>query len=140
MLNESTPEVYMPPAVVREKSYVPSMEVYETLYRRSVEDTDAFWREQAVEHIDWIRSFDTVCSADLESGKIEWFQGGLLNVSAQCIDRHLVKRGAKTALLWEGDEPGDVRKITYQELHDEVCRMANVLRSHGIGKGDRVAL
>ncbi len=140
MLNASKPEVYAPPAAVREKSYVPSMEVYETLYRQSIEDPDVFWNEQAVENIDWIRSFDTVCSADLESGKMEWFQGGLLNISAQCIDRHLKERGAKTALLWEGDEPGDVREISYQELHDEVCRMANVLRSYGIRKGDRVAL
>ena len=140
MSNESKLTVYTPPTTVKERSYIPSMEAYKVLYRRSIESPEVFWSEQAIEHIDWIRPFEQVCSAHLETGQMDWFLGGQLNISAQCIDRHLLERGAKTALLWEGDEPGDVREISYQELHDEVCRMANVLRRHGIFKGDRVAL
>ena len=77
---------------------------------------------------------------DLASGRIGWFLGGRLNVSANCLDRHLAQRGDKTALLWEGDEPGDNRRVTYAELHEQVCRLANALRGRGIGKGDRVAI
>jgi acetyl-CoA synthetase len=84
--------------------------------------------------------FDTVVEEDLRSGKIAWFLGGTLNVSANCLDRHLPARANKTALLWEGDEPGENRSVTYGELHEQTCRLANALRSRGIGKGDRVAI
>ena len=140
MSEESQVTVYSPPASVREGSYISSMDAYKALYRESIEKPDVFWAEKAREELEWIRPFDQVCEGSLATGDIRWFEGGQLNVSAQCIDRHLASRANKTAILWEGDEPGDVRRISYQELHDEVCRMANVLQQHGIGKGDRVAL
>jgi acetyl-CoA synthetase len=140
MSEESQVSIYSPPASVREGSYISSMDAYNALYRDSIEKPDVFWAKQAREELEWIRPFDRVCEGSLASGNVRWFEGGQLNVSAQCIDRHLASRANKVAILWEGDEPGDVRRISYQELHDEVCRMANVLRQHGIGKGDRVAL
>ena len=110
------------------------------MYARSMEDRDGFWREQAESLLDWMAPFETVVEEDLASGRIGWFLGGRLNVSANCLDRHLAQRGDKTALLWEGDEPGDNRRVTYSELHEQVCRLANALRGRGIGKGDRVAI
>ena len=140
MTEELRVSTYSPPASVREGSHVSSMEVYDALYRESVQNPEGFWAERARKEIDWIRPFEKVCEGDLATGDVRWYEGGQLNVSVQCIDRHLANRARKTAILWEGDEPADVRSISYQELHDEVCRMANVLRQHGIGKGDRVAL
>ena len=140
MTEELRVSTYSPPASVREGSHVSSMEVYDALYRESVQNPEGFWAERARKEIDWIRPFEKVCEGDLATGDVRWYEGGQLNVSVQCVDRHLANRARKTAILWEGDEPGDVRSISYQELHDEVCRMANVLRQHGIGKGDRVAL
>lgn len=140
MTEELRVSTYSPPASVREGSHVSSMEAYDALYRESVQNPEGFWAERARKEIDWIRPFEKVCEGDLATGDVRWYEGWQLNVSVQCIDRHLANRARKTAILWEGDEPGDVRSISYQELHDEVCRMANVLRQHGIGKGDRVAL
>ena len=107
-------------------------------YAQSMSDP-AYWKTQAEEHLDWIEPFKTVCEGSLAEGHIRWFEGGTLNASTQCIDRHLAQRGQKVALLWESDEPGGA-SITYQQLHDEVCRFANLLRAYGVEKGDRVAL
>ena len=133
-------ERYAPPARVREGALVTSREEYDRLYRRSIEDRDAFWSEMADQFITWAAPYSKVCDEDLRTGKIEWFAGGKLNVSVNCLDRHLATRGAKPALIMEGDEPGTVRQMTYQEVHDEVGRVANYLRSKGVGKGDRVAI
>ena len=135
-----TEERYPPPPAARDGALITSAERYAAMYARSVEDRDGFWREQAESLLDWMAPFETVVEEDLASGRIGWFLGGRLNVSANCLDRHLAKRGDKTALLWEGDEPGDNRRVTYAELHEQVCRLANALRSRGIGKGDRVAI
>ena len=119
---------------------VGSMEQYAALYRRSIEDPDAFWAQQARERLDWYQDFHTVADCDLASGVVSWFLGGRLNVAYNCLDRHLATRGDKTAILWEGDDPENVRHITYRELYYAVGRMANVLRHYGVRKGDRVAI
>ena len=135
-----TEERYPPPPAARDGALITSAERYAAMYARSVQERDAFWREQAESLLDWMAPFETVVDEDLASGRIGWFLGGRLNVSANCLDRHLARRADKTALLWEGDEPGDNRRVTYGELHEQVCRLANALRSRGIGKGDRVAI
>ncbi len=114
---------------------------YEAMYRESIADPEAFWAEQG-RSIDWIRPFTQVRDVSYAPGDvhIRWFHDGTLNVSANCIDRHLPDRGNQPAIVWEGDRPGDTRTIPYRELHEEVCRMANALRQRGIGKGDRVTI
>ncbi|NRA37879.1 MAG: acetate--CoA ligase [Planctomycetes bacterium] len=125
---------------VREGAHISSFEQYQEMYDRSINDPDGFWGDMAHDFLDWTQDFTTVSDCDLNEGKIGWFLGGKLNVSYNCIDRHLEKRAQQVAILFEGDEPGDVRKITYQELHDEVCRMANVLKENGVKKGDIVGI
>ena len=95
--------------------------------------------KQAEKFIDWYKPWDEVLDYDYSQGHIKWFLGGRLNVCYNCVDRHVNKHGDKTAIIWEGNEPGDVRKYTYTELQEQVCRFANVLKQNGIGKGDRVA-
>jgi acetyl-CoA synthetase len=114
---------------------------YEEMYARSIDEPEAFWRDEA-KRIDWIKPFTKVknVSWDPDDLFIKWFEDGTLNVSANCLDRHLAKRGQQTAILWEGDDPKDSRAITYAELHAEVCRFANVLKARGVKKGDRVTL
>ena len=110
------------------------------MYARSVEDPDGFWAEQAEAHIDWFRTWDTVQSWDYHAGDISWFAGARLNVSYNCLDRHLEERGERTAIIWEGDDPSESRTLTYRELHDAVCRFATALKGIGVKKGDRVCL
>lgn len=117
-----------------------SGEAYRTLYRQSVADPETFWAEQARHFLDWSREWNRVMNCDFTSGHIRWFDGGQLNVSFNCLDRHLERRGDQAALLWEGDDPSQQKKITYRELHREVCRFANVLKAQGVRKGDRVCL
>ncbi|MBI5947166.1 MAG: acetate--CoA ligase [Chloroflexi bacterium] len=133
-------ESYAPPARVREGALVASRAAYDDLYRRSVEEPDAFWTGMANEFIDWIAPFSKVKEEDFHTGKIGWFLGGKLNVSANCLDRHLATRGDQAALVWEGDEPGENRSLTYRQVYEETCRLANVLKSRGVRKGDRVAI
>ena len=133
-------ESYPPPARVRDGSLVQSRDAYVELHRRSIEDREAFWAEQANENLDWMKSFETVVEEDFTTGRIAWFEGGTLNVSANCLDRHLAARGDKVAFLWEGDEPGENRSLTYREVADEVGRLGNALRARGVDKGDRVAI
>ncbi|MGK2285353.1 acetate--CoA ligase [Pedomonas sp. V897] len=115
-------------------------EQYEAMYRRSVEDPEGFWAEQA-RMLTWetfpTRIKNTRFAPDVS---IRWFEDGVLNVSANCIDRHLPRKALDTAILWEGDSPEEERRITYQQLHDDVCRMANVIRELGVKKGDRVTI
>jgi acetyl-CoA synthetase len=114
---------------------------YEEMYARSIKDPDGFWGAEA-KRIDWIKPFTRVknVSWNPDNLSIKWFEDGSLNVAANCIDRHLPKRAKQTAILWEGDDPAQSRAITYQELHDEVCRFANVLKAHGVRRGDRVTI
>ena len=139
-MSDNTILPIIPPANVVSKSYFSSYEKYVELYKKSVSSPNAFWKEQAEKHLVWIKPFTSVSSGSFDEGNISWFEDGQLNVSVQCIDRHLETRRDQTAILWEGDEPSDVKRISYQELHDKVCQLANVLKKHGIKKGDRVAL
>src|ERR1051325_588852 len=124
----------------RERALI-DREKYEAMYARSISHPEEFWREQA-KRLDWIKRFTKVknVSWDPDNLYIKWFEDGTLNVSANCIDRHLPKRAKQTAIIWEGDDPKDSKHITYQELHDEVCRFANVLRNRNVEKGDRVTI
>jgi acetyl-CoA synthetase len=117
-------------------------EQYEAMYAQSVEDPDTFWAEQAEQYLTWFRKWDTVLdwSFGEDDLHINWFKGGTLNVSYNCLDRHLETRGDQVAIIWEGDNPDEDRKITYRELHAEVCKFANVLKERGVKKGDRVSL
>ena len=139
-----TDEVYEPPAHFSENALVSSKEEYEELYRRSVEDSEAFWRKEA-DRIDWFSGFDTVRDVSFTPGDvhIRWYEGGTTNASYNCLDRHLENgRGDKTALIFEPDDPDEqaVEHITYRDLHRRVCRFANVLKKHGVEQGDRVTI
>ncbi|MFC4273378.1 acetate--CoA ligase [Sneathiella chungangensis] len=114
---------------------------YQAMYRASIEDPIAFWGEHG-KRIDWIKPYTKVkdVSYDPEDLHIRWFYDGTLNVSYNCLDRHLESRGDSTAIIWEGDDPNDDKTLTYRELHAEVCKFANVLKAQGIKKGDRVTL
>ncbi len=113
---------------------------YQAMYRRSIEDPDGFWAEQA-RRLDWLSFPTRIKDVDFnDDARIRWFEDGTLNVSANCIDRHLATRGDQTAILWEGDDPKVDRKITYRELHRQVGKLANVLKELGVKKGDRVTI
>ena len=113
---------------------------YETLYAESIDSPHTFWPRMATTFLDWLAPFTQLNDCNMAAGSVRWFIGGKLNVTLNCIDRHLPKRAQQTAILWEGDEPGLERKITYQELHDEVCKLANVMKQRGVKKGDRVCI
>src|SRR6201991_3432799 len=114
---------------------------YQDMYARSVSDPNGFWAEQA-KRIDWMKPFHKVENVSFAPGNIsiKWFEDGVLNAAWNCIDRHLAKRGDQTAIIWEGDDPSQSKHITYRQLHDEVCRMANILRNRNVKKGDRVTI
>jgi len=116
-----------------------SLDQYRELYRRSLEEPEAFWRQQA-ECLEWFHPPHTICDVDNETVDFGWFLGGRLNACFNCVDRHLDTRGDKTALLWVADEPGVYRRISYRELKHMVARIANVLLAHGVRRGDRVAI
>jgi acetyl-CoA synthetase len=132
--------VFAAPARVAQGALIPDLAAYRRLYEESLRQPDAFWGRMAREHLTWIHEFRTVQDCDWKQGLVAWFLGGKLNVCENCVDRHVQTRGDQVAILWEGDEPGQNRRITYRELQREVCRMANVLRHHGLRKGDRVAI
>ena len=113
---------------------------YQAMYARSVEDPEGFWAEQAEIFLDWNQGWETVFEADLPAGRVRWFDGAVLNACYNCIDRHLPGRAGQTAIIWEGDDPADDARVTYRQLHDAVCRLANGLRSRGVSKGDRVCI
>src|SRR5690349_13477749 len=114
---------------------------YEGAYAESIRDPDGFWRREAG-RLDWLKPFTKVKNTSWEPDNlfIKWFEDGALNVSANCIDRHLSERGNQTAIIWEGDDPKDSKHISYKQLHEEVCRFANVLKARGVKKGDRVTI
>jgi acetyl-CoA synthetase len=113
---------------------------YLSMYQRSIEDPAAFWAEQADAFLSWDKRWDTVLDWDFHKGHIRWFEGGRLNACYNCVDRHLETRGDQTAFIWEGDDPARDARISYRELHEHVCRLANVLKSRGVRKGDRVCI
>jgi acetyl-CoA synthetase len=132
--------VFEPSAAAKQRTHT-TAEQYEERYERSLSDPDGFWHEQA-QRIDWIKPFTKVKNTSFQypDVSIKWFEDGELNISANCIDRHLATRGDQVAIIWEGDTPGTQETITYRELHERVCRCANVLKSLGVCKGDRVTI
>jgi len=117
-----------------------SEQQYQEMYRQSVDDPDAFWSEQAKTFLHWDQLWSKVVDWDFHTADIRWFEGAKLNVSYNCLDRHLEKRGDQTAIIWEGDDPGEDKHISYRQLHAEVCKFANGLKSRGVKKGDRVCI
>ena len=133
-------EVFPVPDAVAREARIDAAR-YEELYRHSLEDPDGFWAEQA-QILDWIKPFTEVRDVSFarDDVRIRWFADGVLNACANCLDRHLPQRADQTAILWEGDDPADQKALTYAELHREVCRFANVLKTLGVRKGDRVTI
>ena len=127
------------PDAVRQRAHL-NNDDYLRLYQQSIEQPEIFWAEQAKVFLDWSKPWTSVQQGDLLSGQGSWFKGGQLNVSYNCIDRHLEQRGEQIALIWEGDNPSESAHITYNKLHHNVCRLANVLKSRGVKKGDRVCI
>ena len=113
---------------------------YQAMYQRSLEDPEGFWAEMANAFLSWDQAWDSVVRYDFAKGDAEWFAGGKLNVCYNCIDRHLPQRAHQTALIWEGDNPADSKHISYGELHEHVCKLANTLKARGVRKGDRVCI
>ncbi len=115
-------------------------EQYQEMYKQSIEQPDVFWGAQADQHLDWIKPWGTVSRQDFHKAEVAWFEGGQLNLSVNCIDRHLSDRADQTAIIWEGDDPNRSEHISYKMLHDKVCQLANALKQMGVVKGDRVCL
>ena len=136
-------EVYEPNADLRDRAHVKSMDEYREEYARSIADPEAFWAAKAAE-FHWFKKWDTVRSYnyDMDAGPIaiEWFAGGQTNITYNCLDRHLNAKGDQVAIIWEGNEPGEDATLTYKELHEQVCKFANVLKARGVNKGDRVSI
>ncbi len=134
---------FEPSAEFREKAYIKSYDQYKEMYDRSIKDPEGFWGEVA-EDFHWEKKWDKVrdYNYNRNDGKIriEWFSGARTNITYNCLDRHLEKRGDQAAIIWEGNEPGTDRKITYKELHEQVCKFANVLKANGVEKGDRISI
>ncbi len=136
----SEERTFPPSAEISSKAHIGSIEQYEDMYKKSVDDPDGFWGDIAEKNITWYKKWDRVLEYDFHKPEIKWFQGGKLNASVNCLDRHLERgRKDKTAILWEADD-GSNRTYTYEQLHREVNRFANVLKKNGIVKGDRVAI
>jgi acetyl-CoA synthetase len=133
-------KIYEIPAEWKRRAFI-SEAKYKDMYARSLNDPNKFWAE-AAERLDWIKPFTKVKNTSFapDNVSIKWFEDGSLNVAYNCIDRHLATRGGQTAIIWEGDDPKDDKKITYRELHAEVCKFANVLKARGVEKGDRVTI
>ena len=132
-------DLYSIPEEFQKRAHITEQR-YREMYRRSIEDPEGFWSEQADRCVSWSARWKHVLDWDFTKGYVRWFEGGRLNACFNCVDRHLATRGAQTAIIWEGNEPDQSRTITYRELYEQVCRLANVFKDRGIGKGDRVCL
>src|SRR5262245_6443732 len=140
MSSETAPQLHAPPRNFSAKAHVKSLAEYRRVYDESVRDPERFWAAVA-QRLLWDKPFGRVLEWSFETARIRWYEGGRLNVSANCLDRHVAEgRGDRTAILWEGDDPHESRTLSYRELLAEVCRFANVLRAHGVQKGDRVCI
>ena len=136
----SASKTYKVPAAWKKRAHIDN-EGYEKMYAASIKNPDKFWKKQG-KRIDWFKPYKKVKNVSFEypNVSIKWFEDGVTNVSYNCIDRHLKKRGDQTAIIWEGDDPYYDKKITYNELYEHVCRLANVMKSNGVKKGDRVTI
>ncbi len=136
-------EVYQPSTSLQERAFINSMEAYHAEYERSIADPEAFWAEKA-EEFHWFKKWDTICSYNYDMDKgpisIKWFEGGKTNITYNCLDRHLDNKGDQRAIIWEGNSPDEDATLTFRELHEQVCKFANVLKSRGVKKGDRVSI
>jgi acetyl-CoA synthetase len=132
-------KIYEVPSAIAKRAHIDHAK-YEQMYKRSVDDPEGFWAEQAETFLDWFESWDKVLDWDFEKGHIRWFEGGKLNATHNCLDRHLDTRGDHAAIIWESDDPKDSQTLTYRELHQQVCKFANVLRDCEVKKGDRVCI
>ncbi len=132
-------KVYEIPSELAANAHI-TRDKYEEMYRRSIDDPDGFWAEQAGQFLTWYKKWDRVQDWNYHEGKIRWFEGAQLNVSYNCLDRHLDTRGDQVAIIWEGDDPARDKKITYRELHEQVSRLGNALKERGVKKGDRVCI
>ena len=136
-------DLVQPPLAASENAHLKNMEEYQTMYQKSIDDPEGFWAEVADE-FHWYSKWETVrgYNYDRRDGPIsvEWFKGAKTNVCYNCVDRHLESRADKTAIIWEGNEPGEDATISYRQLHEQVSRFANVLKSRGVKKGDRVSI
>jgi len=133
-------EVFQPLAPLADHSHVRGTDAYKAMHAMSIEQNDQFWGRMATEQIDWFKGFDQVQSGGFEEGNMAWYLGGSLNASYNCLDRHVFNKPDATAILWEGNDPKDVRRISYREALEEVCRIANALKERGVKKGDKVCL
>src|SRR6516165_3496427 len=133
-------KIYDVPAEWAKRAFIDESQ-YRKMYERSLADPNGFWAEQA-KRIHWMKSFSKVKNTSFNKANvfIKWFEDGVTNAAYNCIDRHLHSRGNQTAIIWEGDDPKQSKRITYKELHDEVCRFANILRTRNVKKGDRVTI
>ncbi|SVD08401.1 uncharacterized protein METZ01_LOCUS361255, partial [marine metagenome] len=136
-------DLYQPPTSFRDRALIKDMDTYRDMYDRSVKNPEAFWADVA-EGFHWFKKWDSVCSYNYDMDKgpiyIRWFEGGKTNIVYNCLDRHLESRGDQNAIIWEGNDPSEDSHITYRELHEQVCKFANVLKSRGVNKGDRVSI
>jgi acetyl-CoA synthetase len=139
MAENAPREVYGPNPDVAARSHIGSMEEYERLYRLSLDDPETFWAREA-ENITWFHKWRQVMDSDYENVDFAWFVGGRLNACYNCVDRHLNDKGDQAAIIWVKDEPGEYERISYRRLKHEVARVANVLKHHGVQKGDRVCI
>ena len=128
------------PIIQTNRTPLINSETYESMYERSMDEPEAFWAEQAETFIDWGKKWDKVSDIDFSKGKIAWFEGATLNVSYNCLDRHLPERANQVAIIWEGDDPKSSESITYSQLHEKVCKFSNGLKELGVIEGDRVCL
>ena len=129
----SEDKLYPVPASFSASAHIDSAQ-YQSMYEQSVSDPESFWALQADEFVTWFTKWDRVLDWDFNKGHIRWFEGATLNVSYNCIDRHLETRANQTAIIWEGDDPNDDKHITYAELHAEVCKFSNALKTRGVKK------
>ena len=134
-----TKDIYKVPDNIKSNSLMTNDE-YKNLYNKSIENPEKFWSDQAHKYLDWDSEWTNVKHEDFLKGEVRWFENAKINASKNCIDRHLNKAGDKIAIIWEGDDPELSKEITYRELHEEVCRLSNVLKQRGVKKGDRVCI
>ena len=135
----SDDKIYLASEMITGRSHLTSAQ-FQNLYQQSIESPDEFWAQQARDLLDWHQPWQEVRAGEFHAAESKWFVGGKLNVTYNCIDRHLNHRGEQTAIIWEGDEPTESKRITYNQLHTRVCKLANALKSRGVGKGDRVCI
>ncbi|MGA1819523.1 MAG: acetate--CoA ligase [Thermoplasmatota archaeon] len=139
MAPDEKTEIYQPPTNVKDMAHIKSLDEYREMYKRSIEDPEGFWGEIA-ENFHWFKKWDKVMEYEFNTPSIKWFKGGKTNLSYNCLDRNLEKRGDQVALIWEGNSPDEDQKLTYRYLYHEVNKFANVLKANGVKKGDRVCM